>query len=136
MILTYKQWYEQFNLFAMMYLFSVSLQITALIFASLSRKLVSGLISYQLFVILPTALVLSLNFKTNNTISCSLLAMAVPVEEAVSELKCVTLGKYAQMLYVAVNVATIGAMWLIYVKLDSWRVRGKGIFSCKAKKVS
>jgi hypothetical protein len=133
MILTYKQWYEQFNLFAMMYLFSVSLQITALIFAALSRKLVSGLISYQLFVILPTALVLSLNFKT---ISCSLLAMTVPVEEAVSELKCVTLGKYAQMLYVAVNVATIGAMWLIYVKLDSWRVRGKGIFSCKAKKVS
>jgi hypothetical protein len=130
MILTYKQWYEQLNLFAMMYLFSVSLQITALIFAALSRKLVSGLISYQLFVILPTALVLSLNFKTNNT---SLLAMAV---QAVSELKCVTLGKYAQMLYVAVNVATIGAMWLIYVKLDSWRVRGKGIFSCKAKKVS
>ena len=127
MILTYKQWYEQFNLFAMMYLFSVSLQITALIFAALSRKLVSGLISYQLFVILPTALVLSLK---NNT---SLLAMAV---QAVSELKCVTLGKYAQMLYVAVNVATIGAMWLIYVKLDSWRVRGKGIFSCKAKKVS
>ena len=127
MILTYKQWYEQFNLFAMMYLFSVSLQITALIFAALSRKLVSGLISYQLFVILPTALVLSLK---NNT---SLLAMAV---QAVSELKCVTLGKYAQMLYVAVNIATIGAMWLIYVKLDSWRVRGKGIFSCKAKKVS
>ena len=110
----------------MMYLFSLSLQITALIFAALSRKLVSGIISYQLFVILPTALVLSLN---NNT---SLLAMAVHVEEAV----CVTLGKYAQMLYVVVNIATIGAMWLMYVKLDSWRVRGKGIFSCKAKKVS
>ena len=120
----------------MMYLFSLSLQITALIFAALSRKLVSGIISYQLFVILPTALVLSLNFKTNNTISCSLLAMAVPVEEAVSDLKCVKLGKYAQMLYVVVNIATIGAMWLMYVKLDSWRVRGKGIFSCKAKKVS
>ena len=80
MILTYKQWYEQLNLFVMLYMFSLSLQITALIFAALSRKLVSGLISYQLFVILP---VLSLNFKTNNTISCSLLAMAVPVEEAV-----------------------------------------------------
>jgi len=136
MNLTYKQWYEQLNLFAMMYLFSLSLQITALIFAALSRKLVSGLISYQLFVILPTALVLSLSFKTNNTISCSLLAIAVPVEEAVSDLKCETLCKFAQMLYVVVNIATIGAMWLIYVKLDSWRVRGKGIFSCKAKKVS
>jgi hypothetical protein len=120
----------------MLYMFSISLQITALIFAALSRKLVSGIISYQVFVTLPTALVLSLNIKTNNTISCSLLAIAVPVQEAVSGLKCVSLGKYAQMLYLMLNIVTVAALWLIFVKLDSWRVRGKGIFSCKAKKVS
>jgi hypothetical protein len=117
-------------------MFSLTLQMIALIFAALSRKLVSALISYQLFVILPTALVLSLNFKTNNTISCSLLAMSVPVEGAVSDLKCASLGKFAQTLYLMLNIVTIVALWLVSVKLDSWRVRGKGIFSCKAKKVS
>jgi len=120
----------------MLYMFSLTLQMTALIFAALSRKFVSAKISYQLFVILPTALVLSLNFKTNNTISCSLLAMSVPVQDAVSELKCVSLGKLAQTLYLMLNILTIVALWLIFVKLDSWRVRGKGIFSCRAKKVS
>ena len=120
----------------MLYMFLLSLQMNALIFAALSRRLVSGIISYQLFVILPAALFLSLNFKTNNTISCSLLAMAVPVKDAVSHLKCVTLGKFAQMLYLMLNILSIAAQWVIFVKLDSWRVRGKGIFSFKAKKVS
>jgi hypothetical protein len=62
--------------------------------------------------------------------------MSVPVEGAVSDLKCVSLGKFAQTLYLMLNIVTIVALWLIFVKLDSWRVRGKGIFSCKAKKVS
>jgi hypothetical protein len=34
------------------------------------------------------------------------------------------------------NIVTIVALWLVSVKLDSWRVRGKGILSCRAKKVS
>jgi hypothetical protein len=90
---------------------------------------ISGTVSFLLFSTLPTALVLSLDVKTNRTISCTLLAISVPVKDAVLGLNCVTLGKYASFVSYIIFTMSLVAQWLIFIKLDIWRVRGKGIFS-------
>lgn len=100
--------------------------LTALIFATLSRKVVSGTVAYLLFSTLPTALVLSLNIDVNKTISCSLLAISIPVKGAVSDLQCDSLGKYAQMISGVLLIASLTLQYLVYVKLDRWKVRGRG----------
>jgi hypothetical protein len=131
--LIYTKWFELLHLFFVLYLYLISHLLTALIFGTLTRKPVFGTVAYVLFSIMPTTTVLSLNLETNKTISCSLLALSVPIKGAVSDLKCVSLGGYAWLFYIVMLLITLVVEFYIFVKIDKWRVRGRGIFSCTCR---
>lgn len=100
MNLIYSKWYEVVNLFVMLFLYSLSLQLTALIFGTLSRRVISGSTVYMLFTTLPAALMLSMDARMANKVACSVLGAVRRLgedDDVISEMQCVSLGKKAQI---------------------------------------